>query len=225
MDPMGEEMIAEYRWLKRMPVSVSTRLSRLRSDVQPNYSKLALLFLQFVMEWILNIVNFRYTTTITSWLLPTKTGSNHEVDQLVLDLEHSAVKTTCNSRVFPSPLQSKSQASRLVSYPISNWQHMPGPNVPEIFESVEKWHVILNGFNGISEDSTFCWNASVCKASEAHHFKREFCFPTQSLPLIMPGVPEPEGQPNPRQAEMSSKPGPFAIANQSGIKMLWSIFL
>lgn len=104
----------------------------------------------------------------------------------MLDLEHSAVKTTCNSRVFPSPLQSKSQASRLVSYPISNWQHMPGPNVPEIFESVEKWHVILNGFNGISEDSTFCWNASVCKASEAHHFEREFCFPTQSLPLIMP---------------------------------------
>lgn len=29
----------------------------------------------------------------------------------------------------------------------------------------------------------------------------------------MPGVPEPEGQPNPRQAEMSSTPGPFAIAN------------
>ena len=40
----------------------------------------------------------------------------------------------------------------------------------------------------------------------------------------MPGVPEPEGQPNPRQAEMSSKPGSLAIARQSGIKILEASF-
>ena len=51
---------------------------------------------------------------------------------------------------------------------------MPEPNVPEISESVEKWHVFLNG---ISEESTYCWNPSVCEASEAHHFRTEFCFP------------------------------------------------